>query len=181
LTGPTTTMEKSCTIFVLYDAPERASPAEIRKQLQEGDVYEKRDALKKAILLISNGELLPNVLMTVIQYVMPSKDHELKKLMILYWEVIPKKAADGKLLPEMILVCNSLRNDLNHPNEYIRGATLRFLCKLKEAELLVGLGVSLSSSLFLLVSCSRCWCISLSLYRSFLVPCFLSSLLYGFV
>jgi len=27
-------------------------------------------------------------------------------------------------------------HDLNHPNEYIRGATLRFLCKLKEPELL---------------------------------------------
>ena len=26
--------------------------------------------------------------------------------------------------------------DLQHPNEYIRGCTLRFLCKLKEPELL---------------------------------------------
>ena len=31
---------------------------------------------------------------------------------------------------------NNLRNDLNHPNEYIRGCTLRFLCKLREAEIL---------------------------------------------
>ena len=31
---------------------------------------------------------------------------------------------------------NGIRNDLLHPNEYIRGATLRFLCKVKEAELL---------------------------------------------
>ena len=44
--------------------------------------------------------------------------------------------AGGKLLPEMILVCNNLRNDLSHPNEYIRGCTLRFICKLKEAEIL---------------------------------------------
>jgi len=29
-----------------------------------------------------------------------------------------------------------LRNDLLHPNEFVRGNTLRFLCKLKEAELL---------------------------------------------
>jgi coatomer subunit beta len=27
-------------------------------------------------------------------------------------------------------------NDLQHPNEYIRGSTLRFLCKIKEAEVL---------------------------------------------
>jgi coatomer subunit beta len=31
---------------------------------------------------------------------------------------------------------NGIRNDLLHPNEYIRGATLRFLCKIKDAELL---------------------------------------------
>ena len=31
---------------------------------------------------------------------------------------------------------NSIRNDLQHPNEYIRGNTLRFLCKLREAELI---------------------------------------------
>lgn len=31
---------------------------------------------------------------------------------------------------------NNLRNDLSHPNEFIRGCTLRFLCKLKEAEIL---------------------------------------------
>lgn len=33
-------------------------------------------------------------------------------------------------------MCNALRNDLNHPNEYVRGCTLRFLCKLREPELL---------------------------------------------
>ena len=40
------------------------------------------------------------------------------------------------MLPEMILVCNALRNDLMSPNEFIRGCMLRFLCKLKEPELL---------------------------------------------
>ncbi|MCL4131492.1 UNVERIFIED_CONTAM: hypothetical protein GTU68_035278 [Idotea baltica] len=36
----------------------------------------------------------------------------------------------------MILVCDAYRKDLCHPNEFIRGSTLRFLCKLKEPELL---------------------------------------------
>jgi vesicle coat complex subunit len=31
---------------------------------------------------------------------------------------------------------NAIRNDLQHPNEYIRGATLRFLQKIREPELL---------------------------------------------
>jgi coatomer subunit beta len=59
-----------------------------------------------------------------------------KKLLMLYWEIVPKYSADSKLLPEMILVCNALRNDLNSPNEFVRGCMLRFLCKMKEAELL---------------------------------------------
>uniref|UniRef100_A0A1I7XT69 Coatomer subunit beta n=1 Tax=Heterorhabditis bacteriophora TaxID=37862 RepID=A0A1I7XT69_HETBA len=36
----------------------------------------------------------------------------------------------------MILVCDAYRKDLQHPNEFVRGSTLRFLCKLKEPELL---------------------------------------------
>lgn len=55
---------------------------------------------------------------------------------MLYWEIVPKYSADGKLLPEMILVCNALRNDLQSPNEYVRGCMLRFLCKMREFELL---------------------------------------------
>lgn len=55
---------------------------------------------------------------------------------MLYWEVVPKTSPDGKLLPEMILVCNALRNDLISPNEYVRGCMLRFLCKLKEHDIL---------------------------------------------
>ena len=38
-----------------------------------------------------------------------------------------------------VLNSNALRKDLLHPNEYIRGCTLRFLCKLKEPELLESL------------------------------------------
>jgi coatomer subunit beta len=37
-------------------------------------------------------------------------------LLVLH-QVARKYDGNGKLLPEMILVCNALRNDLNHPNE----------------------------------------------------------------
>lgn len=42
---------------------------------------------------------------------------------------------------------NALMQDLNHPNEYIRGSTLRFMCKLKEPELLESLIESIKSNL----------------------------------
>ena len=67
---------------------------------------------------------------------MPSRNKELKKLLYHYWEVCPKMDESGKMRHEMILVCNAIQRDLQHPNEYIRGNTLRYLTKLKEPELL---------------------------------------------
>lgn len=42
--------------------------------------------------------------MPIIQYVMPSKNKALKKLLHFYWEVCPKYDDNGKLKQEMILV-----------------------------------------------------------------------------
>ena len=98
------------------------------------------------------GEAMPRILMQVIRFCINSNDKQLKKLCMLYWEVVPKyqeptseemlAAASGgpavqrKMLPEMLLVCNALMNDLNHPNEFVRGSMLRFLCKVKDEEIL---------------------------------------------
>lgn len=56
-----------------------------------------------------NGERLPSVLMTIIRFVMPVADHQLKKLLLVFWEIVPKSTADGKLMQEMILVCDAYR------------------------------------------------------------------------
>ena len=96
------------------------------------------------------GEAMPRILMQVIRFCINSQNKQLKKLCMLYWEVVPKyqeptseeiMAAQGgtisrKMLPEMLLVCNALMNDLNHPNEYVRGSMLRFICKVKDEEIL---------------------------------------------
>ena len=67
--------------------------------------------------------------------------------MLLFFEMVPKTDAEGKLKQEMILVCNALRNDLQHPNEYVRGCTLRFLCKIVEQEILSPLVPSIQQCL----------------------------------
>ena len=46
----------------------------------------------------------PQLLMPIIQYVLPSKNKALKKLLHFYWEVCPKYDDNGKLKQEMILV-----------------------------------------------------------------------------
>ena len=48
--------------------------------------------------------LQPTLLMPIIQYVLPSKNKQLKKLLHFYWEVCPKYDENGKLKQEMILV-----------------------------------------------------------------------------
>mmetsp|Transcript_6230 Transcript_6230/g.26099 ORF Transcript_6230/g.26099 Transcript_6230/m.26099 type:complete len:924 (+) Transcript_6230:252-3023(+) len=97
--------------------------------------------------MMLDGEHLPKLLMTVIRFCINTDNHELKKLLMLFWEIAPKYDADHKLLPEMILVCNALRNDLNHSNEFIRGSMLRCLCKLHEPEIIEPLTPSIKSCL----------------------------------
>lgn len=76
---------------------------------ENGDIPGKQAALKKVIQLILNGERLPGILMTVIRFVMPLEDHTIKKLLLVFWEIVPKTTPDGKLLQEMILVCDAYR------------------------------------------------------------------------
>jgi coatomer subunit beta len=70
--------------------------------------------------------------MTVINTLTPlqTDNHNLKKILLFYWEIIEKLNKENKLRDEMILVCNSLRSDLLHPNEYLRGRTLRLVSRI---------------------------------------------------
>ncbi|KAK3318901.1 adaptin N terminal region-domain-containing protein [Apodospora peruviana] len=110
--------------------------SELRTQLEKGTDESKVETMKRILTIMLNGDPLPQLLMHIIRFVMPSKSKPLKKLLYFYYEICPKLDAQGKLKQEFILVCNGIRNDLQHANEYIRGNTLRFLCKLREPELL---------------------------------------------
>lgn len=126
-----------CYTVVFEDYTETPSTQELRSSLEKGADEDKLDALRKIIVATINGNPQPTLLMPIIQYIMPSKNKQLKKLLHFYWEVCPKYDESGKLKQEMILVVNAIRNDLQHPNEYIRGATLRFLQKIsRDLELL---------------------------------------------
>lgn len=129
-------MEKSCSLLVHFDKGTPALANEIKEALEGNDSLAKVEAMKKAIMLLLNGETLPQLFITIVRYVLPSEDHTVQKLLLLYLEIIDKTDPKGKVLPEMILICQNLRNNLNHPNEYIRGVTLRFLCRLNEVEII---------------------------------------------
>lgn len=114
----------------------KTSVSEFKTLLEKSKDDAKIQTMKRIIIAVLNGEPMPDLLMHIIRFVMPSRNKELKKLLYFYWEVCPKLDEHGKMRHEMILVCNAIQHDLQHPNEYIRGNTLRFLCKLKEPELL---------------------------------------------
>ncbi|VAH60460.1 unnamed protein product [Triticum turgidum subsp. durum] len=102
---------------------------EIKADLEGSDVAAKVEAMKRAVMLLLNGETLPTLFITIVRY------------------IIDKRDAAGRVLPEMILICQNLRNNLQHPNEYIRGVTLRFLCRLSEPEVLEPLVPSILENL----------------------------------
>lgn len=77
--------------------------------IERGDEKVKVEALKKVIQMIANGERLPGLLMIIIRFVLPLQNHLIKKLLLIFWEIVPKTSADGKLLQEMILVCDAYR------------------------------------------------------------------------
>ncbi|KAG9119920.1 coatomer subunit beta, partial [Ceratobasidium sp. 392] len=135
-----TISEQTCYTVVREDTSEGPTSQDLRNALQKGSDETKLETLRTIIISTLNGNPHPTLLMPIIQYVLPSKSKALKKMLHFYWEVCPKHDENGKLKQEMILVCNAIRNDLfwhqQHPNEYIRGATLRSLQKLTDAELL---------------------------------------------
>ncbi|RDL42241.1 Coatomer subunit beta [Venustampulla echinocandica] len=129
-------LEQSYSLVHQDNAADVPTMSELRTQLEKGTDESKVDTMKRILTIMLNGDSMPQLLMHIIRFVMPSKHKALKKLLYFYYEICPKLDASGKLKQEMILVCNGIRNDLQHPNEYIRGNTLRFLCKLREAELI---------------------------------------------
>eukprot|EP01105_Mastigella_eilhardi_P020580 TRINITY_DN490_c0_g2_i1.p1 TRINITY_DN490_c0_g2~~TRINITY_DN490_c0_g2_i1.p1 ORF type:complete len:991 (-),score=335.04 TRINITY_DN490_c0_g2_i1:260-3124(-) len=129
-------VELPCYLLIHEDKAE-AKVDDLRKMLEKGDVPQKIAAMKQIIVSTANGEKLPQLLVPILRFATPCQDHVMKKLLLLYWEVVEKHdPTTGKLKPEMILACNALLRDLNHASEYVRGSTLRFLTKVKEAELL---------------------------------------------
>lgn len=79
-----------------------------------------------------NNESYPQMLMPVIQNVIPHQDQSksLKKCMFLYWEIVDKFKPDGKVKDEVFLTTHNFRLDLMHPNEFVAGRALRLVAQI---------------------------------------------------
>src|SRR5699024_8365554 len=100
------TIEKNCTLIVpMDDRSDKPNQSEIKKFLENGTTSKRIEALKEIISSAVNGEpLSPQLLMIIIRFVLPLKDKTIKKLLLLFWEVIDLTDENGKLKPEIILV-----------------------------------------------------------------------------
>jgi coatomer subunit beta len=87
------------------DSADTPTVESLRSSLEKGSDEVKIATMKKVLRGMLNGEPFGSpLLMHVIRFVMPSRSKPLKKLLNLFWEIVPKHQADGKLKQEMILV-----------------------------------------------------------------------------
>jgi coatomer subunit beta len=121
------------------DITEPPLASDLTTSLQKGNIEEKKKAVRTLIKMISNDDNYPRLLMVVLTNVQMLQDHELKKLLFLYWETVEKTNVDGTVKDEITLACNALRKDLLNPNEFIRGRTLRLVSKISIKSILENL------------------------------------------
>jgi len=100
----TTFLEQSYSLVHQDNTADQPSLQDIRTQLEKGNDETKQETMKRVLTIMLNGDPMPQLLMHIIRFVMPSKSKALKKLLYLYYEVCPKHDSNGKLKQEMILV-----------------------------------------------------------------------------
>jgi len=120
-----------CHLIINNDAMvEAPQSTELITIFQRGTIDEKKKALQTLIKLISNDENYPRLLMHVLTNLQMHQEHSIKKLLFLYWEIVEKTNVDGTVKDEITLAVNALRKDLDSPNEFVRGRTLRLCSKI---------------------------------------------------
>ncbi|KAL7716641.1 Coatomer subunit beta [Entamoeba marina] len=146
--------------YIIYNQYNQARVDDIEVLLSKED-NDKILALQQLISTHLNDEPHPELLMSVIRYALPSPNHTVKRLFLMYLTIIPRVDEHGKLLPELILAINSLLQDLSHPNEYIRTLVLKFLIRVPELEILQPLVQGIYSNLTASSSLVRRHCYTL--------------------
>ena len=99
-----TFLDNAYTLIHQDNAADQPSLQDIKTQLEKGTDESKMETMKRILTIMLNGDPMPQILMHIIRFVMPSKSKPLKKLLYFYYEICPKLDAQGKLKQEMILV-----------------------------------------------------------------------------
>lgn len=103
-----TFLENAYSLVHQDNTADRPSLQDLKNQLEKGTDDTKLETMKRILTIVLGGDPMPDLLMHIIRFVMPSKSKPLKKLLYFYYEICPKVGADGKLRQEMILVWYAL-------------------------------------------------------------------------
>ena len=97
-------LENAYSLIHLDNTADQSAVQDLKMQLEKGNDESKLETMRRIITVILSGDPMPQLLMHIIRFVMPSKSKPLKKLLYFYYEICPKHDASGKLKQEMILV-----------------------------------------------------------------------------
>lgn len=97
-------LENAYSMVHMDNAADQPTLQELRVQLEKGTDDTKMETMRTIVTIMLNGNPMPELLMHIIRFVMPSKSKPLKKLLYFYYEICPKHDSNGKLKQEMILV-----------------------------------------------------------------------------
>ena len=117
---------------------ENLSKDEIFSGLTSKDLAQKEKTLNYLIINILNDPYCDQMIMPVLNYILPYQKNnvKLKKLLLIYWEIIQKRKLNGDILDEFMMVCNNLRKDLEHANEYVVGMSLKLISRIAMKDIL---------------------------------------------
>lgn len=108
--------------------PAERTKEEMKTCLTRGTEEEKTDCMWAVVREMSAGKDHSDLLLPISRYVLGSATtRRLKLLFYLYMELVDVEDAAGGLRDEILLVCNSIRKDLTHPNEHLRGRAIRLV------------------------------------------------------
>ncbi|KAH7826271.1 Coatomer subunit beta (CopB) [Monocercomonoides exilis] len=116
------------------------SAESIQAMLESKKPENKIQAIRSLINLYQTEEKSTSqkMLMQVIKTCVDVPDNNLKRHLLLYFEVtgLGTEKCDPERRSMFILACNSLMKNLDSANEYLIGATLRFLSKVNDEDIL---------------------------------------------
>jgi coatomer subunit beta len=97
-------LENTYSLLHVDNTADQPTVQELKLQLEKGNDETKLETMRTIVTIMLNGDPMPQILMHIIRFVMPSKSKALKKLLYFFYEICPKHDASGKLKQEMILV-----------------------------------------------------------------------------
>lgn len=97
-------LENTYSLLHVDNTADQPTVQELKLQLEKGNDETKLETMRTIVTIMLNGDPMPQILMHIIRFVMPSKSKPLKKLLYFFYEICPKHDASGKLKQEMILV-----------------------------------------------------------------------------